>query len=347
MQAAEAGKAPARDAGPETGEAVGGETASRAASGSRSEAEADPGAAAAAKSRLPALVRTMTATAIDQPRQTGPVGRPGKAVLAGAAVGGALLVSVPFLVLGGHDAKARTAPTTAETVLDGNAGEAPGEFAVTQPGTGSSGESPKPSAKPGKPVREAAASAPAKGADKDEPKREAAAKPTKQSSTQKSGSGKDSGGSKAAAGGAASSTGKNQAAKPGSAVTFSGYVSLRSHLSGRCVDVPDGDFSDGKALWAWDCNGSPAQKWQFASDGTIRIQGKCLDVAGANYNDGTVIQIAWCNGNAAQQFVLNSAHDLVNTVVGKCVDIRDNNRGNGAPLQLWTCNGGDNQKWSV
>lgn len=89
-------------------------TESGAESGSRSGAEADtdPGAAAAAKSRLPALVRTMTVTAIDRPQQeAGQVGRPGRAALAGAAVAGALLVSVPFLVLaGGDDKDNKTAP---------------------------------------------------------------------------------------------------------------------------------------------------------------------------------------------------------------------------------------------
>lgn len=130
-------------------------------------------------------------------------------------------------------------------------------------------------------------------------------------------------------------------------MTFSAPVSIRSHLSGRCVDVPNADFTDGKKLIVWDCNNGAAQRWRFASDGTIRINGMCLDVANANFNDGTPIQIAWCSGNIAQKFVVNEAHDLVNTVVGKCVDIKDNNTGNGAALQLWTCAGTDNQKWSV
>ncbi|MER5465130.1 ricin-type beta-trefoil lectin domain protein [Streptomyces sp. NPDC002668] len=305
---------------------------SGAASGSQSEAEGDRGAAAAAKSRLPALVRTMTVTAIDRPQQqAGPVGRPGKAVLAGAAVAGALLVSVPFMMLGGNDDKDRRGPASAGTVLGGNAQDAPGEFAATTPDTGSSGDGKKDRDQQGKqkePVKEASASAPVKGEGrpKDAGKKDL---PEKQS------------------GGKQSDGRKDQPAKAGSGVTLSAPVSLRSHLSGRCIDVPGGDFSDGKQLFVWDCNNGPTQKWQFASDGTVRIKGKCLDVANANYNDGTPIQIAWCSGNAAQKFVLNASHDLVNTVVGKCVDIKDNNRGSGARLQLWSCAGTDNQKWSV
>jgi hypothetical protein len=269
----------------------------------------------------------MTVTAIDRPQQeAGPVGRPGKAVLAGAAVAGALLVSVP-LMLGGNDDEDIKGPASAGTVLGGNAQEAPGEFEAATPGTGSPDASAKESAgKQGKPVKEASAKDKGDSGSKDTGKKDRAEK---------------QGGDKKA------DSGKDQPAKSGSGVTLSAPVSLRSHLSGRCIDVPGGDFGDGKKLFVWDCNGGAAQKWQFASDGTVRIQGLCLDVANANYNDGSPIQIARCSGNNAQKFVLNERHDLVNTVVGKCVDIKDNNRDSGAWLQLWSCAGTDNQKWSV
>ncbi|MEV7083565.1 ricin-type beta-trefoil lectin domain protein [Streptomyces sp. NPDC093516] len=328
---------PAAPGGAAVSTAADSETGASAAS--RSAAEADPGAAAAAKSRLPALVRTMTATAIDRPRQqAAPVGRPGKAVLAGAAVAGALLVSVPFLVLGGDDGKARKASAGAGTVLGADGQEAPGRFVVASPDNSPSADVRKSTGKP----RTAAPDAPAPSASRDQkdegPKEDAAAKEQPRTPARER---------QSARGGGTSGASKDRPAAAGSGVTFSSPVSLHSHLSGRCVDVPDGDFSDGKQLWVWDCNDSPAQKWQFASDGTMRIGGKCLDVAGANFGDGTPIQLAWCNGNAAQKFTLNGSHDLVNTVVGKCVDIKDNNRGNGAVLQLWTCAGTDNQKWSV
>ncbi|MDT0386219.1 ricin-type beta-trefoil lectin domain protein [Streptomyces dubilierae] len=306
----------------------------------RSTGEADPGAAAAAKSRLPALVRTMTETAIDRPRQqAAPVGRPGKAVLAGAAVAGALLVSVPFLVLGGNDDESRKASAGAGTVLGDDGQEAPGQFVVSSPDSSPSATARESAGTPRTTTPDTPASPSSGDKSEDEPKKDTAAKEQPKAPAK--------GRQDARGGGGTSGGGNDRPAAAGSGVTFSSPVSLRSHLSGRCVDVPDGDFSDGKQLWVWDCNNSPAQKWQFASDGTMRIGGKCLDVAGANYGDGTPIQIAWCNGNAAQKFTLNASHDLVNTVVGKCVDIKDNNRGNGAVLQLWTCAGTDNQKWSV
>ncbi|MEU3513223.1 RICIN domain-containing protein [Streptomyces longwoodensis] len=288
----------------------------------------------------------MTQTAIDRPREeAAPVGRPGKAVLAGAAVAGALLVSVPFLVLGGNhdDNDDRAKVAGAGTVLGDDGQEAPGDFVVASPDNSPSGTAGKTLPKP---APHTSAAHPATGGGASHPGTTAqdhAKAPAKSSGGAKTGGGRST--NKSGSSGSGSSAKRD--AKAGSGVAFSAPVSFRSHLSGRCIDVPDGDFSDGKQLWVWDCNNTPAQKWQFASDGTIRIGGKCLDVAGANYNDGTPIQIAWCNGNAAQQFTLNASHDLVNTVVGKCVDIKDVNPGNAAPLHLWTCIGADNQKWSV
>ncbi|MET9095325.1 RICIN domain-containing protein [Streptomyces cyaneofuscatus] len=322
-----------------------------------SDSDPDPSASAAAQSRLPALVRTMTVTAIDRPQQAGPVGRPGKAALAGAAVVGALLVSVPFLVLAGNndDGPRQTNAAAAGTVLDGSGPEAPGEFAVTAPETSAAAEDEKgkkgdagAAEKAGNAVPAIPPPAAPAGGGKDEPKKEAGPEaPPKKETAGKSEPKKDDSPKaqpKKESGGA-----KNQPAKAAPAVTFSGPVSFRSHLSGRCLDVPGHNFNDGQRLFMWDCNGAEAQKWRFGSDGTIRAKDKCLDVANANFGNGTPIQLAWCNGSAAQKFTLNGAHDLVNTVVGKCVDIPNHSRDRGPStyLILWECTGNDNQKWST
>ncbi|WP_406841726.1 ricin-type beta-trefoil lectin domain protein (plasmid) [Streptomyces sp. AHU1] len=118
---------------------------------------------------------------------------------------------------------------------------------------------------------------------------------------------------------------------------------LYSSVSGRCIDVMGGTSNGGTPLQIWDCNGTPAQQWQFASDGTIRAQGKCMEVAGGSSIDGTPIELAGCNGTHAQQFRLNTAHDLTNGSM--CVDITDSATASGTRLQLWQCNGHSNQKW--
>ncbi|WGP08674.1 RICIN domain-containing protein [Streptomyces sp. SH5] len=308
--------------------------------------ETDPDASAA-QSRLPALVRTMTATAIGKPQQeAGPVGRPGKAALAGAAVVGALLVSVPFLVLAGNhdDGPERTKAAGAGTVLDGSGPEAPGEFAVTAPEDGKKGEGEKDEAKPEKAGNPVPAIPPADGGRTEAKKDEGPKDPPKKADSSKGKSEDESAGQPSTESG-----GESRPAKAQPAVTFSGPVSFRSHLSGRCVDVPGHNFNDGQPLFMWDCNGADAQKWRFGSDGTIRARDKCLDVANANFANGSRIQLAWCNGSAAQKFTLNGAHDLVNTVVGKCVDIPNHSKGRGPEtyLVLWECTGLDNQKWST
>jgi len=118
-------------------------------------------------------------------------------------------------------------------------------------------------------------------------------------------------------------------------------------LANKCIDVPNSDFADGKRLQLWDCNGSGAQKWDFAGDGTVRAGGKCMDVAWANTANGTAIQLANCSGNKAQQFTLSGAGDLVSILANKCVDVTGNNSASGTPLQLWECSGNPNQKWRL
>lgn len=121
-------------------------------------------------------------------------------------------------------------------------------------------------------------------------------------------------------------------------------ASFISRWNGKCIDVPNSNFSDGVQLQMWDCNGSGAQKWTFVN-GTLQAGGKCMDVAWASTANGAAIQLANCNGNAAQQFVLSGAGDLVSVLANKCVDIKDWNSASGARLHTWECSGNANQKW--
>ncbi|MEV8541182.1 RICIN domain-containing protein [Streptomyces sp. NPDC051572] len=146
---------------------------------------------------------------------------------------------------------------------------------------------------------------------------------------------------------------KNSGAPSGSSSSAAGSndtakgVLIRGHGSGRCVDVTGGSSADNTRLRIWDCTSAARQKWQFASDGTVRALGKCMDVDGGSRTDGAWIKLVACNGTGAQRFRLNAAHDLVNVQADKCVDVTDAGTGNGAELQLWSCTGGDNQKWST
>ena len=114
---------------------------------------------------------------------------------------------------------------------------------------------------------------------------------------------------------------------------------------GKCIDVPGGNPADGTQLQMYDCNGTAAQSWTFAADGTVRAFGKCMDVAWGSRDNGAIIQIVGCSGNPAQQFILSGAGDLVNPQANKCVDVDGWNTSNGAKLIQWECTGGANQKW--
>ncbi|MDI1463018.1 family 16 glycosylhydrolase [Catellatospora sp. KI3] len=115
--------------------------------------------------------------------------------------------------------------------------------------------------------------------------------------------------------------------------------------SNRCIDIPSSNAVDGARLQIWDCNGTGAQKWTFAANGSVQALGKCMDVAAGSSADGAAIQLYTCNGSGAQKFTLNAAGDLVNPQANKCVDVTGAATGNGTKLQLWTCNGTSAQKW--
>jgi streptogrisin C len=124
-----------------------------------------------------------------------------------------------------------------------------------------------------------------------------------------------------------------------------GGSSVVSNWNNRCIDVPNGNFSDGVLVQMWGCNNTPAQKWNFVNGTLQTSNNKCLDVPWGSTASGVILQIVGCNGNPAQQFVLSAAGDLVNPQANKCVDIKDWNGNDGAQLQLWDCAGTANQKW--
>jgi hypothetical protein len=110
------------------------------------------------------------------------------------------------------------------------------------------------------------------------------------------------------------------------------------------VTLP-GPGTNGTPLELRDCDGSSAQEWAFAADGTVRALGLCMDVAAASRDDGAVLQAAECTAGPAQQFGITAGQDLVSSASDKCVDVTGMSTANGARLQQWTCAGSQNQKF--
>ncbi|KUN29803.1 hypothetical protein AQJ23_03400 [Streptomyces antibioticus] len=250
------------------------------------------------------------------PSATAHPARPRKPLLAGAALVGAVLIAVPFLLTDGDDGDRpadRAASTGAPLPGDHWTGGETGSYGTAAPPSGS------PSAQ--------ASRGPATDRASDRPKSD---------DTTPTPDGKATGTATHAAP-AASATG-------GSTATG---IRIRGQASGRCLDVTDGSTAERTPLQIWDCSGAARQRWRLASDGTVRALGMCMDVDGGSRDDGATIQLATCNGTGAQRFRLNAAHDLVNVQADKCVDVKDQLTANGSRIQLWTCTGSDNQKWST
>jgi beta-glucosidase len=118
-------------------------------------------------------------------------------------------------------------------------------------------------------------------------------------------------------------------------------------FGGKCVDVAAASTANGTAIQLFDCNGTNAQQWTIAADGSIQALGKCLDVTAAGTANGTVTQLFDCNGTGAQQWAPQANGSLVNPESGRCLDATGPSSANGTRLQIWDCSGNANQKWTL
>ncbi|GAA4873332.1 GH92 family glycosyl hydrolase [Kitasatospora terrestris] len=114
----------------------------------------------------------------------------------------------------------------------------------------------------------------------------------------------------------------------------------------RCLDVDHSRTANGTPVQLWDCNGTAAQQWTLAPDGTLRALGKCLDVAASGTADATPVQLWDCNGTGAQQWWPRDGA-LRSTPSPHCLDSPRSATAAGTRLQIWTCNGTDAQRWTL
>ncbi|MER8182820.1 ricin-type beta-trefoil lectin domain protein [Kitasatospora sp. NPDC094015] len=116
---------------------------------------------------------------------------------------------------------------------------------------------------------------------------------------------------------------------------------------GKCVDVAAAGTANGTAVQLYDCNGTAAQNWTVAGDGSLRALGKCLDVTSAGTANGTPVQLWDCNGTGAQTWRPGTGSTLVNPASGRCLDATGPSSANGTRLQIWDCSGAANQQWHL
>ncbi|HEV2639119.1 MAG TPA: ricin-type beta-trefoil lectin domain protein [Actinocrinis sp.] len=112
------------------------------------------------------------------------------------------------------------------------------------------------------------------------------------------------------------------------------------------LDVRSASNADGTPVQVYTCNGTGAQQWTVASNGTVQALGKCLDVVGAGTANGTLVDLYTCNGTGAQSWVAESNGELENPNSGKCLD--DTGYGaSGTQVQIWSCTDTSNQQWKL
>ncbi|WP_153183286.1 ricin-type beta-trefoil lectin domain protein [Streptomyces sp. E5N91] len=333
------------------------------ASSSEKSSATSPAAADASTATSESESRTTAATAADagdfaRAAVRAAPGRPHKSLLAGAAIVGALLISVPFMISGGDGDGGQSSAkpgATPGTVLDGLAGAAPGVVGSESPSPKASrakgGTQPKTvtttTGPDGKPVVVTVSpKATATGGGKKSAQGGGGAAAQDGSKDTSSGSGGTSNDTSSGSGSDSDSSKSGNSSQTSD--QWTGGVQIYSHASNRCIGVANSPNAPvGSKLVIWDCYNESYQRWKFVN-GTVQSEGKCMNISGGATNNGAVINWTTCNGSGAQQFRLNSSHDLTNPQSGnKCVDVIDQRTDNGARLQLWQCYGTSNQKWST
>ena len=115
---------------------------------------------------------------------------------------------------------------------------------------------------------------------------------------------------------------------------------------GLCLDDRNASTADYNPIQVYTCNGTGAQQWTVASNGTLQVLGKCLDVNGGGTASGTLVDLYECNGTGAQAWVAQPNGALVNPQSGKCLD--DNGSGgSGTQAIIDDCTGGASQHWTL
>jgi chitinase len=116
---------------------------------------------------------------------------------------------------------------------------------------------------------------------------------------------------------------------------------------GKCVDDAAASTANGSRIQLYMCNGTNAQSWTVASNGSLQVLGQCMDVTAAGTANGTKVQLYDCNGTGAQVWTHNASNELVNPASGRCLDATGPSSADGTPLQIWDCAGSANQQWQL
>ncbi|KAF7791069.1 hypothetical protein EIP86_002030 [Pleurotus ostreatoroseus] len=119
----------------------------------------------------------------------------------------------------------------------------------------------------------------------------------------------------------------------------------------KCLDVRGDALQDGTAVQIYDCNGTPAQRWNIQRGNTkihLASTNFCLD-AGSNPASGVGMKIWQCFDNLpAQQWYYTDDNRIAVENQGQCLDLTNGVLTNGNQVQSWACTANnDNQVWTL
>ena len=113
---------------------------------------------------------------------------------------------------------------------------------------------------------------------------------------------------------------------------------------GRCLDLNGAVSTDGTQVQMFDCNGTDAQKWTFAPDGTLRVVGRCAEETG-----DARVDIAGCDSRTAEQWRAAPNGALVSLRSGNCLTDPDHSAADFTRVTVTRCTGGadSGQRWTL
>ncbi len=116
---------------------------------------------------------------------------------------------------------------------------------------------------------------------------------------------------------------------------------------GKCVDDHGSSTADGNPIDIWTCNGTAAQTWTVAANGTLQVLGKCMNITGAHTTSGTKIILYTCSSAWNEQWKHQSNGELVNPHSGMCLNDPGYSTVNGKQLIIWSCVNTANEHWTI
>lgn len=110
--------------------------------------------------------------------------------------------------------------------------------------------------------------------------------------------------------------------------------------SGRCVDIPYANYTNGNKLMLWDCWGGLNQSWvidYFITSLGYQAGAPLMKIdQPVGSGNGTQLQI-WNGSGPGEKWTLSGK--LIESHRALCLDIPNGNIATGQTLQFWTCNG--------